>query len=272
MKAESSAQLRTDQYSDSSRLAARIALHDRFSTNPQGWSPWLFEQIDVQSDAKILELGCGAGTLWSANHDRIPSGWELHLSDFSPGMLEDARQNLAGVSARFSFEVVDATDIPHGPDGFDAVFANHMLYHVENRPRALAEIARVLRPGGLLMCSTLSDDMMFEMYELVRLVTKRSNFSKRLPSSPFSLENGRQQLSPYFADVDLRLYEDSLRITEPGPMLDYLRSMILDEPLTEEELASVEHAAAEVISEHGAFAVRKNSGAFLAHPARSTRH
>ena len=49
-----------------------------------------------------------------------------------------------------SIEVADVQDLPFPDASFDAVIANHMLFHVEDRPRALGEIVRVLRPDGRL--------------------------------------------------------------------------------------------------------------------------
>jgi hypothetical protein len=49
------------QYSDASNLQARIALHQRFSTNPQGLPIWFMEHLRVPEDGRILEVGCGPG-------------------------------------------------------------------------------------------------------------------------------------------------------------------------------------------------------------------
>ena len=87
--------LKTDQYKDSSNLDARVAIHQRFSTNPYGWFRWIFDTLlKLPSSARILELGCGHGLLWKENVDRIPSGWMITLSDLSPGMLDAAWRNL----------------------------------------------------------------------------------------------------------------------------------------------------------------------------------
>jgi ubiquinone/menaquinone biosynthesis C-methylase UbiE len=135
------------QYKDSSNLDARIRLHQRFSVNKYGWHPWVFDHFDLPPACQILELGCGPGSLWLDNRTRIPPGWEITLSDFSTGMLEDARRNL-DPQCQFKYKVIDAQSIPCENGYFDAVIANHMLYHVSNRPAALAEIRRVLKPAG----------------------------------------------------------------------------------------------------------------------------
>ena len=63
--------LRTDQYKDSSKLSARAALHQRYSTNQVGWHFWVFDQFNFPEDSKILEVGSGPGYLWQQNQKRI---------------------------------------------------------------------------------------------------------------------------------------------------------------------------------------------------------
>jgi 16S rRNA G1207 methylase RsmC len=52
---------------NASNLNARIRLHQMFSTNKVGWQRWLFDQFKLPPQGRILELGCGAGTLWLEN-------------------------------------------------------------------------------------------------------------------------------------------------------------------------------------------------------------
>src|SRR5690349_3664651 len=100
--------LKTDQYRDASNLNARIALHVRFSTNKYGWLRWVFDQLDLAPDSRILEIGCGPGTLWIENRPRIPAGWRLTLADLSSGMAHEARQGIGPAPPTFRFLVADA--------------------------------------------------------------------------------------------------------------------------------------------------------------------
>lgn len=142
------------EYRDGSKLGTRVNLHDLFSTNRRGWYPWVFDQFDLPSESHILELGCGPGRLWQTNLDRIPDGWQITLSDFSPGMLAEARQNLSDAGHSFDFVVVEAQTISFEDNTFDAVVANHMLYHVPDRSQVYTDISRVLRPNGQLYATT----------------------------------------------------------------------------------------------------------------------
>ena len=118
--AESSSALRRVQYRTPDALEARIALHARFSTNRQGFGPWLFEQLEVPDDARILELGCGQGNFWSGVLERVPRGWALRLSDFSPGMVRATRNVFSSapdLHARFA--CLDACAIVFGGSAND---------------------------------------------------------------------------------------------------------------------------------------------------------
>jgi len=61
-----------DQYVDSARLKARIALHERFSVNKYGWLRWVFDQFELPEQCRILDVGCGTGALWAAKRKWIP--------------------------------------------------------------------------------------------------------------------------------------------------------------------------------------------------------
>src|SRR5713101_8399291 len=82
------------QYRDSSNFRKRSALVGKFSTNRYSWYRWVYDQFDLSPGAAVLELGCGPASLWKRNLDRIPSGSNIVLSDFSAGMLLDAGRNL----------------------------------------------------------------------------------------------------------------------------------------------------------------------------------
>ncbi|RXI45958.1 MerR family transcriptional regulator [Clostridium tetani] len=215
-----------EQYKNSSNLRARINLHQRFSTNKEGWMPWFFKNLPLNEECKVLELGCGDGSLWRINYNYIPKSWDIYLTDFSKGMLEDAKKNLVKQKERFKFEIVDVEKIPYEDESFDLVIANHMLYHVENIDRAMSEIKRVLKKDGVFYASTVGKEHMKEMREIISKVDKNilqvESFNL---TEKFQLENGKKILNNWFPYVDIKKYEDSLTIKEEDALLDYIFSM-----------------------------------------------
>jgi SAM-dependent methyltransferase len=255
--------LKTEQYKDASNLEARAAIHPRFSTNPYGWFNWLFDRLSlIPSKAKILELGCGNGLLWKSIADRIPDGWNITLSDLSPGMLDAAWRNLIVTGHAFKFQEIDAQSIPYSDGEFDVVMANHMLYHVPDRKKALKEIIRVLTVTGKLYATTVGDNHMFEMSEWRRRVTY-DRYSVPFSAS-FTLENGAAQLSPFFRDVKLSRYEDSLQVTEVESIMAYLRSAVSRSDIDETQLKKLRIELEAVIAKDGAIFITKDSGLFEA--------
>ncbi len=237
-----------------------MQLHNRFSANPTGWAQWVFEQFDMPADGRVLELGCGSGALWTTNQDRIPDGWHITLTDCSKEMLDEARHNLDAVGRTFDYQIVDAQDIPLCDESVDAVIANHMLYHVSDRPRALAEIRRVLRPGGRLYATTNGSDHMRETSELMEHVGLPVMSSQVVT---FTLENGSDELLEWFAHVEMQRYEDGLHVTEIQPVVDYILSMP-NVSATENQLSEIRRIVGAEITRTGAYCIAKSSGMFIA--------
>jgi len=258
------------QYINSRNFDARIYLNRMFSTNKYPWPCWIFDQIKPMDQAKVLELGGGSGLLWMANAQRIPARWDITITDLSSGMLEDARGNLDALRGRLHFEVMDAEQIQYPDSTFDIVIANHMLYHLQDRRRALEEIKRVLKPDGTLYASTVGKGNMLEMRELVHAFDPRSKYNEVLGSieTRFSLENGRDQLLEYFEDVQLNLYEDSLSVTEAGAIVKYVLSLngfSSDQVVLEQGSADqfMEFINQKMSQSNGIIHIQKSSGLFI---------
>ena len=255
--------LKTDQYRDSSNLDARVGIHQRFSTNSYGWFKWVFDTLlTLPDNAKILELGCGPAYLWKENISRIPAAWNIILSDLSSGMLDAAWRNLVVTGRAFKFEEIDAQSIPYNDETFDAVIANHMLYHVPDRPKAIAEIKRVLRPGGRLIATTIGKNHLKEIAAWFRQMSLENTFESF--GSPFTLENGSEQLKQFFSQVMISRYPDHLYVTEVEPIIAYIRSSIHATELSEVELANIRLDLEKEFKEKGKIFISKDSGLFEA--------
>lgn len=259
-----------NHYKDTSRLDARRQLHATYSTNTHGFLAWVFEHLHLSPTCQVLEVGCGAGYLWLENRQRIPSGWDVTLSDLSTGMLAAAQHRLRPYGHAFRFVVQDALALPFADRCFDVVIANHMLYHVPNRPAAYAEFCRVLLPSGQLYAATNSRDNMRELDALVQRFrhastqggsgASRPMNDSRLPQG-FNLEHGAAELSHWFAVITLHRYDDALVVPEAEPLVAYVRST---GRLTEDELARFQRHIEAVIAQHGPTRISKDVGMFEA--------
>lgn len=254
--------LKTSQYRDSSNLDARAVIHERFSTNPYGWFNWVFDSLSKLShNVNILELGCGPGYMWKECSQRIPASWMIILSDLSPGMLDAARQNLAVTGRRFNFEQIDAQEIPYPDETFDVLIANHMLYHVPDRKKALSEMRRVLKTGGRFFITTVGDR---HLQEISAWLSRAKGTDKSLSrfTQPFLLENGLEQLQEFFSRVEMSRYDDNLRVTEVEPIMAYIRSGIRAVEFSDAEMAKIEKELNEQLEQDGEIFITKDSGLF----------
>ena len=109
----------------------------------------LFVRLGGRTDGeRVLEIGCGRGVGTEIIFERFGAG-EVHAFDLDPEMVKLARRRLARYPAeRLTLYVGDATAIEAEDATFDAVFDFGIIHHVPEWQRAVAEVARVLRPGG----------------------------------------------------------------------------------------------------------------------------
>lgn len=145
-----------EQYGNAEKLNIRIALHQRYSTNQQPFAEWIYGQYELKENQRILEVGCGDGSMWQSSDRMLPSGTTLLLTDFSAGMLETARKNVKG--EKVSFLQADIQALPFPDDAFDIVIGNMMLYHVPDLHKGLMEVRRVLKKGGLFYAATYGEN------------------------------------------------------------------------------------------------------------------
>lgn len=254
--------LTQDQYKDSSNLSARIEIHKRFSTNSQGWFNWVFDTLtQLPVNANVLELGCGAGTMWQECADRIPTGWAITLTDLSDGMLNAAWRNLVPLGRNFKFEKADAQSIPYDDETFDIVIANHMLYHVPDREKALAEIKRALKDDGRLIATTVGEKHLNEITAWLRQTSGKS-FESFV--NLFTLESGLEELKQIFAQVTISRYLDNLHVTEVEPIMAYIRSGFRVSEVSEEELVKIKLDLENELKKNGRIFISKDSGLFEA--------
>jgi ubiquinone/menaquinone biosynthesis C-methylase UbiE len=197
----------------------------------------VFDQLEGHDGCRVLDLGCGTGLLWQVNAPRVPASWTVVLTDSSEGMLAETRRPVDGLACRVEFRAMDAQEVTFPDGAFDIVVANHMLYHVPNRERAIAEARRVLREGGAFHATTASLESLAELKQLLREYRTLANTARdatpeqapRKRPDPviaaFSLENSAAQLRAQFASVETRIYTDELRITDPDAIVDYFLSL-----------------------------------------------
>lgn len=211
------------QYQNASNISARIRLHEMYSQNQTGWFPWIYHNCKITDGMRILEIGCGDGTLWNENMAKLPQNISAVLSDISEGMLRDVRRRI-GSDSRFSFQAFDCHRIPFVSDSFDLVIANHVLFYCDDIAKVCREVSRILVPGGRFLCSTYGASHMQEITALVQEFDSRIQLSSDALYARFGLENGAELLAPYFSEISTQLYDDALYVTDAAPLIEYILS------------------------------------------------
>lgn len=249
-----------EQYKNAKNLNDRISLHEKYSTNSQGWFNWLFEKIDFSKVNRLLELGCGNGKLWQENTIDLRNR-EIFLSDISEGMVEEVRNKLG---SDFNCIVADAEKIPFKDAYFDSIIANHVLFYLNDLNQGLKEICRVLKPNGVLYCSTYGSRHMKEITDIVQNFDSRINLSNHSLYDVFGLENGECILKQYFTSVQRMDYQDSLEITESKPLIDYIMSCHGNQnEILGPRLSEFKEYIEELLQKDGKIVVTKQAGLFV---------
>jgi demethylmenaquinone methyltransferase/2-methoxy-6-polyprenyl-1,4-benzoquinol methylase len=131
------------------RIAPRYDLLNRAMTAGLDgrWRRAAAAAADLAAGDRALDVCTGTGDLAFALADRVTASGEVVGVDFAERMLERAREK-AGARPGVRFEVADALALPFGDDAFDAATVAFGIRNVDDLDRGLAEMARVVRPGG----------------------------------------------------------------------------------------------------------------------------
>ena len=227
------------EYADESRLRRRAAGYAGAGTRQDARIP-LVAAVVSAAPRRVLEVGCGWGELaeWIANE----TGAEVTAIDLSQRMVELASER--GIDAT----VADVQALPFADATFDVVVAAWMLYHVPDLDRGLAEIARVLRPGGTFVASTNSRLHLQELRDLVGSGPSTLKFAR---------EDGEAHLRPHFASVERIDVDGVLELPDRASVEDYVRASISMSPFVANLPSEIEVP----------FVARRGSSVFVARRA-----
>ena len=262
--------LRTDQYRNERNLEARRAIYRYAVEGGDFFTPAL---AALEGAMSVLDVGCGPG-VWCdvVTRDRPGSRWVG--VDLSVGMAAAAIE-----AGRTPVGVADAVALPVASNAVDAGIAVHMLYHVppDEQPAALAELARVVRPGGPVVVTTNSADHLGELDEL--LTAAGSDVGLDLPRLGFGLsfkldDAGEALMTEAFGTVETVHARGRLAIADPDVVAGYAGSLAAlpelgadapDEDGMVEVVSAARRRAAATIDRNGTFHVQSHAGVFIAH-------
>lgn len=219
-----------EQYEREDNLRARQGLYEE--TEGPNAVDVLWQTLVEWKPRLVLEVGGGPGEL--AQRMRQELGASVAFVDSSPRMVELAQAR--GVDA----QVGDVQELPFADGTFDTVVAAWMLYHVPDLDRGLAEVARVLQPGGALIAVTNSVHHLSELRELIA--------QPNMWAEAFSRENGESYLGRHFAHIDRFDMETVVTVRDRQKLVAYCDSMNVEtQPVPEDvELPFVVHGRSSI--------------------------
>lgn len=159
-------------------------------------APLLLDAVGARPGIDLLDVGTGPGVV---AREATARGARVHAVDAEPNMLEVARRNVPGLNATHAI----LPELPF-PDGcFDAITGNYVINHVGEPPAALAELRRVLRPGGRIALTTwmYPGHRAGEVYNEA-LQQAGVEWPEDVPISPFRAYGEREAFGGVLRDAD----------------------------------------------------------------------
>jgi SAM-dependent methyltransferase len=262
--------LRESQYKDPTNLNARIALHTKYTQADEPWYPWLAGRIVWPQGAEVLEVGCGSGALWAGVAPFLPD-LRLTLTDLSEGMVAAAERAVEPLTNLELTETrpCDVQELPFADGAFDVAVANHMLYHVPDPLLAAAELARVLRPGGVLLAATNGPRHLEAIAELSRLALGWSplDFSDRR----FGKSTGEAILASRFGSVRWDQHPSTVVCTSPDDLIAFIVSTAAGREASPDQRRALDDAVAARFRQNGGvLRTTTDTGCFVAREPAGT--
>ena len=255
--------LRDVQYGSGAKLDVRSYLHRTFATSPVPLADFEAALVPWPPTARVLECGCGTGRFWVA--EALPRTMSIVLTDLSPGMVDEAvaragEQGFTSVTGR----ACDVQSLPFDDASFDLVVANHMLYHVPDPDRAVAELARVLRPDGAALVATNGYGHMGAINDAIAEVF--GGHGEAL-YEVFGIDTGEARLRDRFASIVWHAFDNDLVVDDPEAVVAYGLSFPPGEDATETQRVQFDAAVRRRFVD-GRLRIRTRAGVFVCRSPR----
>ena len=211
--------LRDVQYRTDANLAARQSIYS-YQEPRIDLQARVIDLAAPTAGETICDVGCGNGMYLAELARRGFAGRVLGL-DLSTGMLAASRERL-GIAAGVGLLAADATALPLRDGVADLTLALHMLYHVPDPSQAVWELRRVTRPGGRVIIVLNGSDHLRELRAVVAEARGDEVWGQQ---ERLRLGGGEVLAGRYFSSVTRHDFVSELRIPDPEPVTDYVRSM-----------------------------------------------
>ncbi len=145
--------------------------YEKASAHQKEWGEKLITELDLRGTERVLDLGCGDGTLTARIADLLPEGEALGI-DASKGMIDAARPR-ERENLRFVLMDIDRMDFK---DEFDVVFSNATLHWIKDHDTLLTNVHRSLRNGGVVRFNFAGDGNCSNVFQVIREAMAHPDF------------------------------------------------------------------------------------------------
>lgn len=253
--------LKEVQYATPANLVARQAIY-AYQNPRTSLYDWALDLAELDGDETTLDIGCGNGSYLEALHRRGHRGLIVGM-DFSPGMLASARQ-ARGPEAAQPVVLGDAAALAFEDGCADVLLVMHMLYHLPDPRRALAELRRVVRAGGRVLILLNGSAHQQQLRRLLRETVL--DFGEPFAGTESVDLDAGEELAATFFNVERHELRAELLVPEPGPVLAYVESMNFlqaGHANGEAMLRSIKARVSERIDTEGAFRITTCCGCLV---------
>ena len=154
--------------------------YEKASSHQKEWGEKLIEELTLQGTERILDLGCGDGTLTARLSGLVPRGAAVGI-DASQGMIEVAQQK-RGKNLRFLLMDINDLDLA---EEFDVVFSNATLHWVSDHRRLFRNVQSVLSANGVVRFNFAGDGNCSRFFKVVREAMVLPGFSRYFEQFPW---------------------------------------------------------------------------------------
>lgn len=207
-------------YQTEKMLAKRKSFNARYIKPYRFGSIEILHALELNGNERILDIGCGFGDFLKQVKQQGHKG-SLTGLDLSDGLISYARKHHQDIE----FLVADAKKLPLKDNYYDVVTCKHMLYHVNDITKAVAEVRRVLKHKGkfLFTLNSFANHSNEKFDRHTRDIEKMLSIKRIETSHRINMENYHHYVSSFFPLFESRMY-GSIHLKSAAPYIGYLRT------------------------------------------------